>query len=238
MVSGSTSRLGINVIDSKWVFKTKRQFDGSIERYKARLVAKGFKQQYGFDYDDTFSHVVKPATIRLLLSLAVTNGWHLRQLDVQNAFLHGVLEEEVYMHQPPGFVDLSQPQHLCRMIKALYGLKQAPRAWHARLGAALLAQGFTPYTADTSLFMLLCREVTMFLLVYVDDIILVSSSSTAASRLVQNLQSEFEVKDLGPLHYFLGIKVASIPTGLVLTQKKYALDLPLRAGSVSLFILP
>jgi hypothetical protein len=147
-------------------------------------VVKGFKQWYGLDYDDNFGPVVKPATIRLLLSLVVTNGWHLCQLDVQNAFLHGVLEEEVYMCQPPGFVDPSQPQHLCRMIKALYGLKQAPRAWYARLGAALRALGFTPSTADTSLFMLRRPEVTMYLLVYVDNIILVSSSSTAASRLV------------------------------------------------------
>jgi histone deacetylase 1/2 len=193
-------------------------------------VAKGFKQRYGLDYEDTFSPVVKPATIRLLLSLAVTNGWHLRQLDVQNAFLHGVLEEEVYMRQPPGFQDSAQPHHLCRMVKALYGLKQAPRAWHARLGSALTAHGFVPSTADMSLFMLRRPQVTMYLLVYVDDIILVSSLSSAATRLIQNLRSEFAVKDLGPLHYFLGIEVSPLSTGLVLTQKKYALDLLRRAG--------
>jgi hypothetical protein len=91
------SRPGINLIDSKWVFKVKKHADGSIERYKACLAAKGFKQRYGLDYADTFSPIVKHATIRLLLSLAVTRGWSLRQLDIQNAFLHGVLEKEVYM---------------------------------------------------------------------------------------------------------------------------------------------
>ena len=194
---------GVNIIDSKWVFKVKRHADGSIERYKARLVAKGFKQRYGLDYEDTFSPVIKPTTIRLLLSLAVTRGWFLRQLDVQNAFLHGILEEEVYMCQPPGFVDPTRPHHLCRLVKALYGLKQAPRAWHARLGSVLRALGFTPSTADTSLFLLQRPEVTMYLLVYVNYIILISSSDAAADRLVTALSSDFAVKDLGALHFSL-----------------------------------
>ena len=220
----------VNIIDSKWIFKIKRHADGSIERYKARLVAKGFKQRYGLDYEDTFSPVIKPTTIRLLLSLAVTRGWSLRQLDVQNAFLHGILEEEVYMRQPPGFVDPTRPHHLCRLVKALYGLKQAPRAWHARLGSVLRALGFTPSTADTSLFLLQRPEVTMYLLVYVDDIILISSTAAAADRLVIALRDDFAVKDLGALHFFLGLEVSRSSAGLTLTQKKYSLDLLRRAG--------
>jgi histone deacetylase 1/2 len=116
-------RSGINIIDSKWVFKVKKHADGTIERYKAHLVEKGFKQRFGLDYKATFSPVVKPTTIRLLLSSGVTRGWSIRQLDVQNAFLHSILEEEVYMHQPLGFVYSANPQHLCRLEKALYGLK-------------------------------------------------------------------------------------------------------------------
>jgi histone deacetylase 1/2 len=223
-------RSDVNIIDSKWVFKVKRHANGTIERYKARLVAKGFKQRYGLDYEDTFSLVVKPTTIRLLLSLAVTHGWFMRQLDVENAFLNGILEEEVFMRQPPGFVDSERPHHLCRLTKAIYGLKQAPRAWHARLAFVLRQHGFLESTADTSLFILQRPAVTIYLLVYVDDIIVLSSSSLAIDRLILGLCQEFAVKDLGSLHYFLGVEVTRQSGGLTLTQCQYARDLLRRAG--------
>ncbi|KAI3780486.1 hypothetical protein L2E82_10467 [Cichorium intybus] len=117
-----------NVVGSKWVFRTKYNSDGTIDRYKARLVAQGFTQLPGVDYSHTFSPVVKASTVRIVLSLAVINQWRLHQLDVKNAFLHGHLTETVYMEQPPGFSDSHFPQHVCRLKKALYGLKQAPRA--------------------------------------------------------------------------------------------------------------
>jgi hypothetical protein len=141
-----------NVIDCKWVYKIKRKSDGTIERYKARLVAKGYKQRYGVDYEDTFSPIVKAATIRLILSVAESKGWSLRQLDVKNAFLHGVLQEEVYMHQPPGYIDSKHPGYVCKLDKAIYDLKQAPRAWHARLCGKLETLGFVPSKGDASLF--------------------------------------------------------------------------------------
>ena len=117
-----------NVV-GKWVFRIKRNTDGSLARYKACLVAKGFHQQQGLDYGDTFSPVIKPITIRTILSLAVASNWNICQLDVTNVFLHGFLSEDVYMTQPLGFVHSSFPNHVCHLHKALYGLKQAPRAW-------------------------------------------------------------------------------------------------------------
>jgi hypothetical protein len=140
------------LIDSRWVFKVKHNPDGTVEHFKARLVAKGFKQHHGIDYDDTFSLVVKFTTIHVLLSLAVTQGWHMRQLNIDNAFLHGYLEEEVYMVQPPGFVDPAHPQHVCKLEKSLYGLKQAPRAWFARLSGKLQELGFVPSISSLASF--------------------------------------------------------------------------------------
>lgn len=174
--------------------------------------------------------MVKPATIRLVLSFAVSKGWCLRQLDVQNAFLHGVLEEDVYMKQPPGFVSSTHPSYVCKLAKALYGLKQAPRAWYSRLSAKLVCLGFKPSQADTSLFIFRKGSVQIFLLIYVDDIIVASSSSDAVDALLCDLRADFALKDLGSLHYFLGIEVHTRSDGLLLTQEKYTKDILHRAG--------
>jgi hypothetical protein len=178
---------GNNVIDYRWIYKIKRKSDGSFDRYKARLVAKGFKQRYGIDYEDTFSPVVKAATIRLVLAVSVSKGWSLRQLDVKNAFLHGVLEEEVYMKQPPGYENLNAPYHVCKLDKSLYGLKQAPRAWFSKLSSKLQELGFLASKADTSLFIYNKSGIIIYLLVYVDDIIVTSSSNKAIACLLQTL---------------------------------------------------
>jgi histone deacetylase 1/2 len=211
----------------------KKKADGTVDRYKARLVAKGFKQRYGIDYEDTFSPVVKAATIRIVLAISVSRGWSLRQLDVKNAFLHGVLEEEVYMKQPPGFKSSATPDYICRLDKALYGLKQAPRAWYSRLSSKLHTLGFLPSKADTSLFLYDKPGLTMFLLIYVDDIVVASSSDAAIPALLQQLSSDFALKDLGDLHYFLGIEVQKQSNGLILSQEKYAKDILARVGMSS-----
>jgi hypothetical protein len=214
-----------NVVRNKWVFKIKQKPDGSVNRYKARLVAKGFDQLNGVDYYETFSPVIKPATIHLVLALAVQFDWDIKQLDVSNAFLHGVLDEEVYMEQPQGFIHPSFPHHVCKLHKSLYGLKQAPRAWFTRLSHALLDIGFSGSQLDPSLFTYHTAQAHIFLLVYVDDIILTGNHPHTIQGIISKLQLDFALKDLGSLSYFLGIQATRDSAGLHLRQSKYILDL-------------
>jgi len=215
----------MNIVGCKWVFRIKRKVNGAIERYKARLVAKGFHQQPGIDFIETYSHVVKPITIRTVLALAVSAGWVINQVDVSNAFLHGLLQETVNMAQPPGFQHPSYPTTVCKLHKALYGLKQAPRAWFSRLSAKLLELKFQSSKTDSSLFTYKANGIIIFMLIYVDEIIITSSNIVAISQLISVLHSFFALKDLGPLHYLLGVEATWHEDGLHLSQRRYIYDI-------------
>ncbi|KAL9420128.1 hypothetical protein AB3S75_037830 [Citrus x aurantiifolia] len=213
------------IVGCKWIFTVKYNSDGSLERYKARLVAKGFTQTYGVDYQETFAPVAKLNTIRILLSVAVNLEWPLFQLDVKNAFLNGELEEEVYMGAPPGFEDKFGGK-VCKLKKSLYGLKQSPRAWFERFTRFVRKEGYSQGQSDHTMFVKHTDGGKMaVLIVYVDDIILTGSDGDEMSRLKKHLASEFEIKDLGPLRYFLGMEVARSRMGISVSQRKYVLDL-------------
>jgi hypothetical protein len=134
-------------IGCKWVYKVKHNTDGFVSRYKARLVTKGYAQTYGIDYEETYSPVAKMTTVRAIIAMAA-KGWSLHQMDVKNVFLHGDLQEEMYMEQPPGYVDQTHPNLVCRLKKVLYGLKQTPRAWLDKIGQYFVTSGFQTSNVD------------------------------------------------------------------------------------------
>lgn len=196
---------GKRALGSQWVYKIKYNSDGSVERLKARLVVFGNHQIAGIDYNETFAPVAKMVTVRAFLAIAASKNWELHQMDVHNAFLHGDLNEEVYMKLPPGFGS-SQPDMVCRLRKSLYGLKQAPRCWFAKLVTALKEYGFLQSYADYSLFTYTKGDIQINVLVYVDDLI-ISGNNSAAFRVFKHyLSTCFHMKDLGVLKYFLGIE--------------------------------
>jgi histone deacetylase 1/2 len=217
-----------NVVGCKWIFRTKRHSNGSIDKYKARLVAKGFHQRPDVDYYDTFSPVIKPTIIRLVLNITISSEWTLRQFDVNNAFLQGTLTEQVYMYQPPGFIDKDFPSHVCKLQKAIYGLKEAPRAWFHELKTFLLQSGFQNSHADTSLFVLHLGKHLVYLLVYVDDLIIIGDDVHLVNRFINLLAHRFSLKDLGQLSYFLGIEILPTKQGFLLSQRRYLFDLLIR----------
>lgn len=217
------------VIDCKWVFKTKYNADGSASRLKAR-VAKGFYQTSGVDFAETFSPVVKPQTIRTVFSIAVTNGWDIKQVDVNNAILNESLDEDVYMRQPEGFEDKDRLDYVCKLSKALYGLKQAPRAWFEKLKVALISWGFTNSQSDTSLFIREHKGHITYALVYVDDILLTGDNQTQIEDLIEKMDDAFSLRILGSVHHFLGIEVTRNDAGMHLCQAKYIRDILAKAS--------
>ncbi|CAM8929156.1 unnamed protein product [Rhodiola kirilowii] len=213
-------------VDCKWVFKIKHNSDGTVERYKARLVAKGFTQVEGIDYHDTFAPVVKMTTVRCVLAVAAVRKWPLFQLDVNNAFLHGLLDEDVYMKLPPGFYPQARQQGLvCKLQRSIYGLKQASRQWFSRFSDALIEFGFIQSFNDYSLFTMTTTEDFLILLVYVDDVVLTGTSSALIEKVKQFIHDKFQIKDLGSLKYFLGLEVARSSDGIFLNQRKYVIDM-------------
>lgn len=165
-----------------------------------------------------------------MLTIALSYGWPLRQLDVQNAFLHGDLQETMYMQQPPGFVNESKLDHVCLLSKAIYGLKQSPRAWFHALSSSLLSQGFKASNYDPSLFIFTSNKETPIVFVYVDDIMVTGSSLALIQSFIRSLQQKFALKDLGRLHFFLGIEVQPHSNGMHLSQSKYIKDVLARAN--------
>ncbi|KAF3790079.1 Copia protein [Nymphaea thermarum] len=218
-----------HLVGSKWVFNVKYKPDGTVEQYKACLVAKGFSQKYEIDCLETFAPVAKLKTVRVILALAVHKKWCMDQLDVKNAFLNGHLEEDVYMSMPPGY---AQDGKCCHLKKALYGLKQSLRAWFERLRIVMKSNGYKQGNGDHTLFIKQRNGLVSLLLVYVDDMIVTSDDEEENRKMKERLADEFDLKDLGKLRYFLGIEIAQSETGLVMSQRKYTLDLLNETGKL------
>ncbi|CAM8980299.1 unnamed protein product [Rhodiola kirilowii] len=220
----------MNVIGTKWVFRNKLDDKGIVIKNKARLVVKGYNQQEGIDYDETFAPVARLEAIRLLIAYSTYHGFTLQQMDVKTAFLNGVLKEEVYVSQTPGFEDRNYPNHVYILDKALYGLKQAPRAWYERLSLFLLSHGYVRGEVDKSLFLLKEGTATLVVQVYVDDISFGSTNPRLVKKFTDLMSSEFEMSMVGELKYFLGLQVAQGEDGTRIHQQKYVKEILKKFG--------
>lgn len=195
-------------IGNKWVYKIKRNGNDQVERYRARLVVKGFAQKEGIDFNEIFSPVVRLTTIRVILAMCATFDLYLEQLDVKTAFLHGELEEEIYMLQPEGFEEQGKENLVCRLNKSLYGLKQAPRCWYKRFDSFIISLGYNRHSSDPCVYYKKFGDGNyVILLLYVDDMLVAGTNKDHLTNLKAQLAREFEMKDLGPANKILGMQI-------------------------------
>ncbi|GKA17202.1 retrovirus-related pol polyprotein from transposon TNT 1-94 [Tanacetum coccineum] len=210
------------IIALKWIYKVKLDEYGDVLKNKARLVAKGFRQEEGLDFEESFASVARLEAIRIFIANAASKNMTVYQMDVKTAFLNGELKEEVYVHQPEGFVDPERPHHVYRLKKALYGLKQAPRAWYDTLSRFLLAQGFSKGVVDPTLFIRKTGKHTLHVQIYVDDIIFASTDPKDCDRFSNEMSSKFQMSMMGQISFFLGLQISQNPIGIFINQAKYA----------------
>ncbi|GJX34366.1 putative ribonuclease H-like domain-containing protein [Tanacetum coccineum] len=216
---------GMKVIGTKWVYRNKRDERGVVVRNKARLVAQGYTQEEGIDYDEVFAPVARIEAIRLFLAFASFMGFIVYQMDVKSAFLYGTIDEEVYVSQPPGFVDPDHPTKVYKVVKALYGLHQAPRAWYATLSTFLEKHGYKRGTIDKTLFIKRDKKDIMLVQVYVDDIIFGSTNKSWCDEFEALMKSRFQMSSMGELTFFLGLQVKQNKGGIFISQDKYVAEI-------------
>ena len=214
-----------NIIGCRWKLGIKRGGDGVPERYKARLCAQGFTQEYGVDFEETFSPVVHFNSIRLFLAVAVWMKMDVQQMDVKTAFLNGKLEEVLYMKQPPGFEVKGKEDLVCKLEKSLYGLKQSPRQWNITMNSFLNKVGFKNCSADSCMYVKRIKDKMVIIALYVDDLMIGSNCKEMMKETKDALNKRFEMKDLGKLKFCLGIEIVWNDDGSCnLRQKQYLLD--------------
>ena len=223
---------GRKPVGCKWIFKTKRTSDGKVERYKARLVAKGYTQKPGEDYDETFSPVVRYSSIRTLLAFAVQNGMIIHQMDVVTAFLNGTLDEDIYMEQPPVYIKKGEEHLVCKLKRSLYGLKQSSRCWNTVFKQYMESINFKQCTADPCIFVTGEEADLTIVAVYVDDLIVIAKTPETIKKIKESLAARFKMKDLGKLHYCLGISIQHDEErgSLWMDQRQYIQSLLKRYG--------
>ena len=195
-----------NIVGSKFVFRIKRNADGSIASYKARLVAQGFSQIPGLDFTETFAPVAKLTSIRILLAMAARNDWEIEQMDVKSAYLNGTLDEKVYMRQPPGFAEPGQEHKVCALKRPIYGLKQAGRRWYIKFCSVLVSLGLVRCSVDHGIFYMRKDDSTLVLSVSVDDLG-ITGTKDLTGWFKKEISKHFDMTDLGPLRWILGIEV-------------------------------